>query len=36
MKYFVLGFLDKEADEWRRTEECFVYEDELRRVGHYL
>ncbi len=43
MKYVCLGFFDEAAfaeipqEEARRMmEECFAYDDELRRGGHYL
>ena len=43
MKYVCLGFIDEkkfaevpEADAQRMIEECFAYDDELRRGGHFL
>src|ERR1700733_14858803 len=43
MKYVVLGFFDEaafgqipQADAERLMEECFAYDDVLRRGGHYL
>jgi hypothetical protein len=43
MKYVCLGFLDEEGfaripppDQQRMFEECFTYDDELRRGGHFL
>src|ERR1700736_3386992 len=43
MKYVVLGFIDEaafaqipQADAQRLMEECFAYDDVLRRGGHYL
>jgi hypothetical protein len=43
MKYVCLGFIDEkkfaeipEADAQRMMEECFTYDDELRRGGHFL
>ena len=43
MKYVCLGFFDEEAfaqipqaDAQRMMEECFAYDDELRRGGHFL
>ncbi len=43
MKYVCLGFIDEtkfaeipQADAQRMMEECFAYDDVLRRGGHYL
>lgn len=43
MKYVVLGFYDEAKftelspeDAQRMIEECFAYDDELRRGGHFL
>ncbi len=43
MKYVCLGFIDEtkfaeipQADAQRMTEECFAYDDQLRRAGHFL
>ena len=43
MKYVVLGFFDEaafaqipQADAQRMMEECFAYDDVLRRGGHFL
>jgi hypothetical protein len=43
MKYVCLGFIDQtkfaqipQADAQRMMEECFAYDDELRRGGHFL
>jgi hypothetical protein len=43
MKYVCLGFFDEaafdqipEADAQRMMEECFAYDDVLRRGGHFL
>ena len=43
MKYVCLGFIDEaafaqvpQADAQRMFEECFAYDDELRRGGHFL
>lgn len=43
MKYVCLGFIDQQkfatvppADAQRMMEECFAYDDELRRDGHFL
>jgi len=43
MKYVCLGFVDETkfveippADAQRMMEECFAYDDELRRGGHFL
>jgi hypothetical protein len=43
MKYVCLGFIDEaafaqipEADAQRMMEECFAYDDVLRRGGHFL
>jgi hypothetical protein len=43
MKYVVLGFIDEtkfaemhQEDGQRMIEECFAYDDELRRGGHFL
>ena len=43
MKYVVLGFIDEaafaqipEADAQSMLEECFAYDDVLRRGGHFL
>ena len=43
MKYVVLGFFDEaafaqipQADAQRLMEECFAYDDVLRRGGHFL
>src|ERR1700721_2480625 len=43
MKYVVLGFFDEaafalipQADAKRMMEECFAYDDVLRRGGHFL
>ena len=43
MKYVCLGFIDEkkfasipQADVQRMMEECFAYDDELRRGGHFL
>ncbi len=43
MKYVCLGFFDEAAfaqippaDAQRMMEECFAYDDELRRGGHFL
>ena len=43
MKYVCLGFFDEaafaqipQADAQRMMEECFAYDDELRRDGHFL
>ena len=43
MKYVVLGFIDEaafaqipQAEAQRMMEECFVYDDVLRRGGHFL
>ena len=43
MKYVCLGFYDEakfakipQADAERMMEECFAYDDELRRGGHFL
>ncbi len=43
MKYVCLGFIDEakfaaipQADALRMMEECFAYDDELRRGGHFL
>ncbi len=43
MKYVCLGFIDEaafaripQADAQSLMEECFAYDDELRRGGHYL
>ena len=43
MKYVCLGFLDEskfaeipQKDAQRMIEECFAYDDELRRGGHFL
>ncbi len=43
MKYVCLGFFDEtkfgqipQADAQRMMEECFAYDDELRRGGHFL
>lgn len=43
MKYVCLGFIDEtkfgeisQEDRQRMMEECLVYDDELRRGGHFL
>jgi hypothetical protein len=43
MKYVCLGFIDEtkfaeipQEDRQRMIEECFAYDDELRRSGHFL
>ncbi len=43
MKYVCLGFIDEamlaeipEEEAQRMMEECFAYDDELRRGGHFL
>jgi len=43
MKYVCLGFIDEtkfgeipQEDGQRMMEECFAYDDELRRGGHFL
>lgn len=43
MKYVCLGFIEEskweglpEAEAQRLMEECFAYDDELRRGGHFL
>jgi hypothetical protein len=43
MKYVCLGFIDEakfaqipQAEALRMMEECFAYDDELRRGGHFL
>jgi hypothetical protein len=43
MKYVCLGFIDEakfaeipQEDAQRMMEECFAYDDELRRGGHFL
>ena len=43
MKYVCLGFFDEaafaqipQADAQRMMEECFAYDDVLRRGGHFL
>jgi hypothetical protein len=43
MKYVCLGFIDEttfaevsQEDGQRMIEECFAYDDELRRGGHFL
>ena len=43
MKFVCLGFIDEvkfaaipQADAQRMMEECFAYDDELRRGGHFL
>jgi hypothetical protein len=43
MKYVCLGFFDEtkfaeipQADAQRMIEDCFAYDDELRRSGHFL
>ena len=43
MKYVCLGFIDKtkfaeipQEDAQRMMEECFAYDDQLRRGGHFL
>jgi hypothetical protein len=43
MKYVCLGFIDQskfaeipQHDALRMMEECFAYDDELRRGGHFL
>ncbi|MCE9554066.1 MAG: YciI family protein [Planctomycetes bacterium] len=43
MKYVCLGFIDEtkfaaipQAEAERMMEECFAYDDELRRGGHFL
>ena len=43
MKYVCLGFFDEaafvqipQADAQKMFEECFAYDDELRRGGHFL
>ena len=43
MKFVCLGFIEEtkfaefsEADAQRMMEECFAYDDELRRGGHFL
>jgi hypothetical protein len=43
MKFVCLGFIDEtkfaeipEEERQRRMEECFAYDDELRRGGHFL
>jgi hypothetical protein len=43
MKYVCLGFIDEKkfaaippADVQRMIEECFAFDDELRRGGHFL
>lgn len=43
MKYVCLGFIDEtrfaeisQKDGHRMMEECFAYDDELRRGGHFL
>ena len=43
MKFVCLGFIDEkefaeipQEDEQRMMEECFAYDDELRRGGHFL
>ena len=43
MKYICLGFIDEtkfasipQEDVQRMMEECFAYDDELRRGGHFL
>ena len=43
MKFVCLGYLDEakwattsEAERQRSMEECFAYDDELRRGGHFL
>jgi hypothetical protein len=43
MKYVCLGFIDEtkfaelpEEEAQRMVEECFAYDDELRRGGHFL
>ncbi len=42
MKYVCLGFIDEtkfaeipQEDAQRMMEECFAYDDELRRRGHF-
>src|ERR1700679_140979 len=43
MKYLCLGFIDEaksaevpQGDAQKMMEECFAYDDELRRGGHFL
>ncbi|QDT57122.1 YCII-related domain protein [Caulifigura coniformis] len=43
MKYVCLGFIDEskwatlpQAEAQRMMEECFAYDDELRRGGHFI
>src|ERR1700722_18159538 len=43
MKYVCLGFIDEtkfaeipQEDRQRMIEECFAYDDEIRRGGHFL
>ena len=43
MKYVCLGFIDEtkfaerpQEERQRMIEECFAYDDELRRGGHFL
>jgi hypothetical protein len=43
MKYVCLGFIDEtkfaqipQAEAQKMVEECFAYDDELRRGGHFL
>jgi hypothetical protein len=43
MRYICLGYLDdkvwgamSEQEQKRFVDECFVYDDELRRKGHYV
>jgi hypothetical protein len=43
MKYVCLGFIDEsrfaripQEDAQKMIEECFAYDDELRRGGHFL
>jgi hypothetical protein len=43
MKYVCLGFIDEtkyaevtQGDAQKMVEECFAYDDELRRGGHFL
>lgn len=43
MKYVCMGFIDESKfadlpeEEWKRMmEECFAYDDELRRGGHFI
>jgi hypothetical protein len=43
MKFICLGYMDEEkwdamskAEQDEMAEECFAYDDELRRKGHWL